>query len=368
MEDLVTGVRIPDPSFWLGRRVLVTGHTGFKGGWLCLLLEELGAEVFGLADGIPTHPSFFLHARVDDALTRDYRLDVRDLAGVLSAFDEVQPETVLHLAAQPLVLEGIRDPVGTFSTNLMGTAHVLEATRLTDSVRSCVVVTTDKVYRSGPTAAPHLEEDELGGDEPYGASKAGAEFIAASFANLVGKIGPRIATARAGNVIGGGDWSPWRLLPDLLAALDRHRELVIRSPGAVRPWQHVLDPLTGYLLLAEAMESDQTSGLPRCWNFGPDARDSRTVLDVVHEVERVSGVSLQLRFEEPNSVESEFLALSSARARQLLGWGRKWNFEASVAQTVNWHVAWREGHDVSVISRKLVKEHFEPHERADRGP
>lgn len=336
--------------------MLVTGHTGFKGGWLCLMLHKLGAEVYGVADGIPTDPSFFVSAGVLDVLNRDFRVDVRDYTGVLSAFAEVRPETVLHLAAQPLVLEGVRDPVGTFSTNLMGTVYVLEATRLSPTVRSCIVVTTDKVYRGGPSAAPHLEENELGGDEPYGASKAGAEFIAASYVTLANEHGPRIATARAGNVIGGGDWSRWRLLPDLLAALDQSHEIFLRSPCAVRPWQHVLDPLMGYLLLAESLESDDSPNLPRSWNFGPDIGDSRTVLDVVHEVERFSGVSLNVKLGATNAVESEFLSLSSLRARELLGWNPKWTFEHSVAQTVSWHLAWRDGRDVGEISRNLVSQ------------
>ncbi len=360
MDDLVVAGRHPDPAFWRGRRVLVTGHTGFKGGWLCLMLHELGAEIYGLADGIPTEPSFFVTARVREVLSQDFRVDIRNQIGVLSAFEKAQPETVLHLAAQPLVLEGIRDPVGTFSTNLMGTVYVLEAARLTPTVRSCVVVTTDKVYKRGSTATPHHEENELGGGEPYGASKAGAELVAASYVTLASEDGPRIATARAGNVIGGGDWSPWRLLPDLLAAIDQSREVVLRSPGAVRPWQHVLDPLTGYLLLAESLESDSSSNLPRCWNFGPDPSDSRTVMDVVHEVERFSGVSLNVRFEATSPVESEFLSLSSLRARERLGWSSKWGFERSVAQTVEWHIVWRKGHDVGWISRNLVEEHLEP--------
>lgn len=320
------------------------------------MLHELGAKVYGLSDGIPTEPSFFVEARVETVLDQDFRIDVRYQSEVLSAFNEVRPETVLHLAAQPLVLQGLRDPVGTFSTNLMGTVHVLEAIRMSPSVQSCTVVTTDKVYRAGPTANAHLEEDELGGDEPYGASKVGAEFIAASYMTLVGTDGPRIATVRAGNVIGGGDWSAWRLLPDLLAALDQRSEIVLRSPGAVRPWQHVLDPLTGYLLLVESLESDEFSSLPRCWNFGPDPSALRTVLDMVHEVERAAGSPLQVTLGGPNNVESEFLSLSSLRASELLGWRPMWGFEASVAQTVEWHLAWRDGHDVGEMSRALVRQ------------
>ena len=322
------------------------------------MLHQLGATVHGLADGIPTDPSFFVHARVSDVLARDFRVDVRNQAGVMSALGEVRPQTVFHLAAQPLVLEGVRDPVGTFSTNLMGTAHVLESIRLSTDVLSCIVVTTDKVYRTGSTADAHDEEDELGGDEPYGASKAGAEFITASYANLVGQDGPRIVTARAGNVIGGGDWSRWRLLPDLLAALDQGGRMPLRSPGAVRPWQHVLDPLTGYLLLAESLESAGGRSLPQCWNFGPDPSNAKTVLDVVQAVERASGCSFDMNLERPNRAESEFLALSSARAREVLGWTPRWGFEEAISQTVDWHRAWRNGLDVGEISRILIKNHL----------
>lgn len=356
MENLVTLGRQPDPGFWRDRRVLVTGHTGFKGGWLCLMLDRLGAEVFGFSDRIPTEPSFFVEARVSDVLTEDLRGDVRDGPGVLQAFERIKPDTVLHLAAQPLVLQGLIDPVGTFSTNVMGTVHVLEASRQSATVRSCVIVTTDKVYKGGPKSIPHSEEDELGGHEPYGASKAGAELVASSYATLASEGVPRIATARAGNVIGGGDWSQWRLLPDILGALDTGQELVLRSPGAVRPWQHVLDPLAGYLLLAEALELGETSDLPRTWNFGPDAQAARTVLDVVHAVERFSGRGVHVRVEGSEGVESEFLALSSARARKELNWRPRWDFDASVAQTVQWHLDWRAGRDIGEISRALVSE------------
>lgn len=354
--------RRPDPGFWRDRRVLVTGHTGFKGGWLCLMLDSLGADVFGFSDRIPTDPSFFVEARVSDVLTEDLRGDVRDGPGVLEAFERIRPDTVLHLAAQPLVLQGMHDPVGTFATNVMGTVHVLEACRQSFTVRSCVIVTTDKVYKAGPTSIPHSEEDELGGHEPYGASKAGAELVASSYVTLASDGRPHIATVRAGNVIGGGDWSQWRLLPDIFVALDTGEELLLRSPEAVRPWQHVLDPLTGYLLLAETLESREASSLPRYWNFGPGEQDARTVLDVVRSVERLSGREVRIRVEGSQRVESEFLALSSARARNELGWRSTWDFDASVAQAVEWHLDWRAGCDVSAISRDLVSLHL-----GDRG-
>lgn len=364
MEGLVTVGRLPDPGFWRDRRVLVTGHTGFKGGWLCLMLDSLGADVFGFSDRIPTDPSFFVEARVSDVLAEDLRGDVRDSSSVLEAFERIKPETVLHLAAQPLVLQGVLDPVGTFATNVMGTVHVLEACRQSFTVRSCVIVTTDKVYKAGATSIPHSEEDELGGHEPYGASKAGAELVASSFVTLASVGRPHIATVRAGNVIGGGDWSKWRLLPDILVALDTGEELLLRSPEAVRPWQHVLDPLTGYLLVAEALESREAPEMPRCWNFGPGEQDIRTVLDVVHSVERVSGREVRIRVEGSQSVESEFLALSSVRARNELGWRPRWDFDAGVAQTIEWHLSWRAGRNMSAISRALVGQQVGDHRHA----
>lgn len=361
MEGLVTVGRLPDPGFWRDRRVLVTGHTGFKGGWLCLMLGSLGADVFGFSDRIPTDPSFFVEARVSEVLAEDLRGDVRDGPGVLETFERIKPKTVVHLAAQPLVLQGVHDPVGTFATNVMGTVHVLEACRQSSTVRSCVIVTTDKVYRAGATSIPHSEEDELGGHEPYGASKAAAELVASSFVTLASDGRPEIATVRAGNVIGGGDWSQWRLLPDILVALDTGEELLLRSPEAVRPWQHVLDPLTGYLLVAETLESREASHLPRCWNFGPGEQNARTVLDVVHSVERVSGREVRIRVEGSQRVESEFLALSSVRARNELGWRPRWDFDAGVAQTVEWHLSWRAGHNMSEISRALVSQQVGDH-------
>lgn len=299
-----------------------------------------------------------------DALVEDLRGDVRDGLALTSAFNRIRPDTVLHLAAQPLVIEGLRDPVGTFSTNVMGTVNVLEACMRTASVRSCVVVTTDKVYKEGPRDLPHSEEDELGGHEPYGASKAAAELVASSFITLSHDEGPQIATARAGNVIGGGDWSQRRLLPDLLAALDTGREVPLRSPRAVRPWQHVLDPLTGYLLLAEKLELGTFADLPRSWNFGPDSHDARTVMDVVNAVECVSGEKLHVRIEQASTVESAYLALSSSRAHEGLGWCSRWDFDSSVAQTVEWHLSWRAGGDVGELSRALVSQQLGQAENA----
>lgn len=355
----MTAVRLPNPDFWRGRRVFVTGHTGFKGSWLSLMLRELGASVYGLSNGIPTEPSHFIEARVSQALVEDLREDVRDLGVMMSAVQRIQPDVILHLAAQPLVLEGVRDPVETFSTNVMGTVNILEAARRVDTVSVCIIVTTDKVYRSGATEEPHSEDDELGGSEPYGASKAAAEMVAASFAALTGDSRLRVATARAGNVIGGGDWSPWRLLPDLLSALDRGEPVSIRSLNAVRPWQHVLDPVVGYLLLAESSADDGIKEAISSWNFGPDPGAERRVIDVIREVEKSCGQTIEVVDSDPQPVESAYLAVSSAKARNELGWRPHLDFASSVAETVTWHRAWRDGKDMADVSRLDVHSRLE---------
>jgi len=358
LEGLVTRRGLPDTGFWQGKRVLVTGHTGFKGGWLTLMLSELGALVSGVSDRVPTNPSLYVAADIAGALQEDLRINVTDGHALESAFQDVQPEIVFHLAAQPLVLEAARHPVETFSTNVMGTVNVLEACRRTTSVRACVVVTTDKVYLPAPLVHAHVETDALGGDEPYAASKVGAEMAAASYVALVRETGLQITTCRAGNVIGGGDWSPRRLLPDLLAALDAGGEIQLRYPQAVRPWQHVLDPLTGYVLLAEDLSAVGGGELPRCWNFGPKDSDARTVLDVVNAVENVSGMTLKVTELRGPVVETRYLALSSERAERGLGWSPAWDFYSSVEQTVKWHLAWRSGGDMGSQSRECVLDHL----------
>ena len=348
--------RLPDPAFWEGRKVLITGHTGFKGGWLTLMLNELGASVSGLSDRIPTDPSYFTVADVAGALNHDLRIDVRDAQSITATIQSLQPEIVFHLAAQPLVLEGARDPVGTFATNVMGTVNVLDACLRTPGVLACIVITTDKVYRPSVDEHGHREDDPLGGDEPYSASKVGAEMAAASYMTLAKDSGLQVVTCRAGNVIGGGDWSPWRLLPDLLAALDSGDEIQLRHPSAVRPWQHVIDPLTGYAVLAESLCGPGGHQLPRSWNFGPPSTDSRTVMDLVREVQECAGSPLKVTVLEESHPETPFLALSSGRAESELGWSPRWNFDASIDQTVRWHMEWRSGRDMAMKSRRFVQE------------
>src|SRR5436309_6393253 len=273
-----------DPAFWRGRRVLVTGHTGFKGAWLTVLLLELGAEVTGFGRGEPTQPSLFgtleLGSRVESIAG-----DVRDAAAVRDAVAAAKPEAVVHMAAQALVRRSYEDPVGTYATNVLGTANVLEAVRGDDGVRAALMVTSDKCYRPRSDGRPCAEGDPLGGEDPYSSSKACAELVTSAYRDSFDGDGPAIASARAGNVIGGGDWAPDRLVPDAMRAALDGSSFAVRRPDAVRPWQHVLNPLAGYLALLERVSSDRKAAGP--WNFGPAARDEqpvRVVADTICEL------------------------------------------------------------------------------------
>lgn len=354
MEEVVIPSRLPSETYWRGRRVLLTGHTGFKGSWLTLLLSRFGANVYGLSRDIPTSPSLFQLAGLEEVVTQDLRGDVGCARTVLDVFERVRPDVVLHLAAQPLVLQGFTDPVDTFHSNVMGMVNVLEAARRTKSVGLVLGVTTDKVYRNRETDRAFREGDELGGSDPYSASKAAAELVAEAYRAVTSDHGAVIKTARAGNVIGGGDWSKWRLLPDILAAVDNGEEVVIRNPSATRPWQHVLDPLTGYLLLAEVSRETSATQLPACWNFGPDPSSVRSVLDITTEVERCLNSRIPTRVEVGTAVENQLLALDSRQARELLGWIPRLNFEDSVKATVTWHQAFRAGIDMKEFTERQI--------------
>jgi CDP-glucose 4,6-dehydratase len=260
---------MPNSEFWRGRRVLITGHTGFKGSWLTLLLKQLGAEVAGIALSPPTKPSLFEFARVAEDL-QSVEGDIRRLPVLLELLTSYRPEIVLHLAAQSVVATGYTDPITTFDTNVLGTANVLESVRGLSSVKSVVSVTTDKVYADPDSGRRFVESDPLGGHDPYAASKAAAEIITASYRDsFLARHGVGVATARAGNVLGGGDWTPFQLVPDVIAAFSSGNPAALRHPEAVRPWQHVLDALAGYLDLAENLFADPDS-FAGAWNFGPD--------------------------------------------------------------------------------------------------
>lgn len=336
-------------GFWRGRRVLITGHTGFKGAWLSHWLLAQGATVFGLALPSDTDPALFgqldLGRRMDSSLG-----DVRDAEVVQRRIDSTAPEVVFHLAAQSLVRRSYRDPVATFATNVMGTVHVLQALRAATSRVALVAITTDKVYENREWVHAYRETDALGGHDPYSASKAACEIAIASWRKSflsAGHVG--VAAARAGNVIGGGDWAEDRLLPDFIRAARADRALEVRNPNALRPWQHVLDPLAGYMALAEKLHAGDLAA-EDAFNFGPEAADQRRVGDVLQAAAVHWPVPLQLATQTDAPHEAGLLALSIDKARATLGWSARWRFDAAVARTVNWYRAVHQGQDARAVT------------------
>jgi CDP-glucose 4,6-dehydratase len=322
-----------------GRCVLVIGHTGFKGSWLTLWLSELGAEVTGLAlppNTIPNHWSLL------DLDIPQYLQDIRDAEAVESIIRVTQPEIVFHLAAQPLVRQSYRNPLETWSTNVMGTANVLEACRKTPSVRAIVVVTSDKCYENKEWTKPYCESDRLGGYDPYSASKAAAELVSASYRSAFfdSSDTPLLATARAGNVIGGGDWSEDRLIPDLVRAITNNAPLQIRSPNATRPWQHVLESLGGYLLLGQKLLEGKRE-FAESWNFGPELEGNRSVSELLTQLKAnwpgILWQGMQQPQPQPHPHEANLLNLDSTKAKSRLGWHPVWTFDETLTATSEWY-------------------------------
>ena len=331
-------------EFWRGKRVLLTGHTGFKGGWLALWLQRMDAHVTGIALPPNTIPSLFELACVAEGMDSHF-CDIRDGSALGQIVQRVRPEIVLHLAAQPLVRASYRDPLTTFASNIMGTAHLLDALRELDSVRVAIMVTTDKVYRNNEWPYPYREDDSLGGHDPYSASKAASEIVIASYRDaFLAKQGVAIASARAGNVIGGGDWSEDRLIPDAMRAWQSGQPLEIRRPQAIRPWQHVLEPLAGYLSLAQKLW--QQPELAGAYNFGPPTDTVATVRQIV-ELARATYPDGEVIYGEGTEGphEAGWLALETAKARVLLGVTPKWAVSEMVSRTVTWYKAQRAGAD-----------------------
>lgn len=343
MENLALSAK-----FWRGKRVLVTGHSGFKGAWLTLWLNRLGAEVTGISLPPLTQPNLFGAVHIT-ALCNSHFLDIRNPDEVAEIVEATFPEIIFHLAAQPLVRAGYREPIITLETNVMGAAHVLEAMRGRDSVRVAVMVTTDKVYRDMQSPEPYREDDALGGHDPYSASKAACEIIVESYRNsFLAAQGVAVASARAGNVIGGGDWSEDRLIPDAIRAWQAGETLQVRRPQAVRPWQHVLEPLAGYLTLAHCLwERPRLAG---AYNFGPAAGDAVAVRDVVELARTVYGqgeVTYGAGDQGPH--EAAWLALEAAKAESVLGVSPTWTLIEAVKRTIGWYRAHRDGADARVL-------------------
>ncbi len=344
-------------DIYRGKRVLLTGHTGFKGSWLSLWLNELGAKVFG-ASLAPQSPHSHWELLSLHSVIADRRIDIRDSNDVFRIFKETQPEIVFHLAAQPLVRRSYRDPLETWATNVMGTANVLEACRQTNSVRSIVAITTDKCYENQEWTWGYRENDRLGGHDPYSASKASSELVAASYRSAFFHTGdgPLMATARAGNVIGGGDWSEDRLVPDMVRSITSQQSLEIRSPKATRPWQHVLESLSGYLLLGQKLIQEDRK-FEGAWNFGPERNGNRTVAEVLDTLHAHWPTMKWHQTPEQHCHETKLLYLDSTKANTQLGWKPVWNFDTTMGKTADWYRAFIEKN--TTISRQQLQQYLQ---------
>jgi CDP-glucose 4,6-dehydratase len=339
-------------SFWRGRKVFITGHTGFKGAWLTLWLTELGAQVIGFS--LPPHTEPSLFALCAQGRANDLFGDITDAALVARVLALAEPEIVIHMAAQALVRPSYADPLGTYATNVMGTANVLQAVRATSSVRATIVVTSDKVYDNDGSGRPFAENDRLGGHDPYSSSKTCAELVARSFGECFFAKDCPIVTARAGNVIGGGDWSPFRVVPDMVQAVAARRPVELRYPRAVRPWQHMLDPLAGYLMLAQTMLTEPFT-VPTALNFGPDAESMRPVSELVEALAACwGGRPTWCSDDGEHPYEAALLALDATRARHLLGWRPLLSFDDAVRWTADWYNAFWSGKDMGAVTYRQI--------------
>jgi len=342
-------------NFWLGRSVFVTGHTGFMGGWLACVLMTRGAKVHGYALDPPHGASFFTSTGLAGHLASSTIGDIRDGARLRTALLAAQPQIVFHLAAQPLVRAAHRSPVETFSVNVMGTAQLLEELREIDSARAALMVTTDKVYLNDNRATPYCESDRLGGKEPYSASKACCEFVVEAWRHsYMRKIG--VATIRAGNIFGGGDWAADRLVPDAIRNFSAGRPLILRRPQATRPWQHVLEPVAGYLRLAEHLMRDPKR-FSTGWNFGPPPIDCRPVAEVAQLLAAAWGQGAAVRAEPEDSIfEETLLSLDSTHAETALGWQPRWMLDTAIFKTAEWYRAYGAGRDMWELTHQQIQQ------------
>ena len=344
-------------EFWRSKRVLLTGHTGFKGSWLSLWLQSMGATLRGIALEPPTEPALFAVARIAEGM--EHRItDIRDFAAVKAQMDVFQPEIVIHMAAQPLVRLSYSEPVETYATNVMGTVHVLEAARHAGSVKAIVNITTDKCYENREWVWGYREDEPMGGHDPYSSSKGCAELVSSAYRkSFLKDAGIAMATARAGNVIGGGDWAIDRLIPDILRALEKHQPVQIRNPHAIRPWQHVLEPLSGYLQLAERLYLYGPRDAEG-WNFGSRDEDARPVQWIVQHLCESwgDGASWTLQpGDHPH--EASFLKLDISKARQRLQWTPRWSLEVALKHITEWHQALLKDKDMRAVCLSQINQY-----------
>lgn len=352
----------PSASFWNGKPVLITGHTGFKGAWLATWLDHLGAKVFGFALAPDTEPSLFTQLRLNEKFGEGFH-DIREEGRIERALAASEPEIVFHLAAQPLVRRSYRDPLETFAVNVMGTANLLHAVQASPRVKAVVVVTTDKCYENNEWIWPYREDDPLGGRDPYSASKACTEIVTRSFREsfLVAR-GIQVATARAGNVIGGGDWAADRLVPDCVRAALKGKTVVIRNPKATRPWQHVLEPLLGYILLAEHLHAGVFTGF-EAFNFGPPPDGTRQVFEVAAAVMELLGGKVDPQMQTAELHEATNLTLDSSKARARLGWRPRLTRDETLKWTVAWYSSVMNG---TSSASELTLEQIEAYQKMDQ--
>jgi len=357
MKNLFGGI-------YKNRKVLITGHTGFKGSWVCILLNKLGADVYGYALEPPTNPSLFVEAKIDEFVT-SYIGDIRNFDYLQDVMNKVQPEIVIHLAAQPLVRESYKNPVETYSVNVMGTVHLLESCRNTPSVKAIVNITTDKCYENQEWHWSYRENEPMGGYDPYSNSKGCSELVTSSYRNSYFnpkdyiKHGVALATARAGNVIGGGDWADDRLIPDFIRAITQDEEVKIRSPYAIRPWQHVLEPLSGYLSLAEKLFT-KGAHYAEGWNFGPDDSDAKNVEWITNTICKLWGEKASFSIDmNPQPHETNYLKLDCSKAKVELNWIPKWDIETTLKSIVDWNKGFLNEDNIRNITEKQIEKYFE---------
>ena len=349
MEGLVM-----NPSFWNGKQVLLTGHTGFKGGWMSLWLQSMGAKVHGYSLAPTSQPNFFTSANVGEGMASHTIADIRDAQKIKDVIEQIKPEIIFHMAAQPLVRHSYAEPVETYAVNVMGTVNLLEASRHSPSVKAIVNITTDKCYENREWLWAYREDEALGGYDPYSSSKACSEIVTAAYRqSFLAEKGIGVATARAGNVIGGGDWSEDRLIPDFFRAVGNKQTLIIRSPNAIRPWQHVLEPLSGYLILAQKLYSDPQK-YASAWNFGPSDDAAKTVSWILNTMaEKVPNAKWEVDH-NPRLHEAGLLKLDSSKAKNLLGWQPRWSLDESLNKIVGWQNQFNAGSNLKAFSHAQI--------------
>ena len=346
-------------EFWKNKSVFLTGHTGFKGGWLALWLSSMGAKVTGYALAPNTTPNLFDMLAIDSLIEQSHIADIRDLATLQKAMSEAKPDIVIHMAAQPLVRYSYANPVETYATNVMGTVHILESTRTIESVRATVVVTTDKCYENRERGAGYREDEAMGGFDPYSSSKGCAELVSSAYRqSYFSKSANHLASARAGNVIGGGDWSEDRLIPDAIKAFESGNTLMIRNPLATRPWQHVLEPLSGYLILAQSLFQDGEK-FSSAWNFGPKDADNRSVQEVISSLCQQWGPDAKWQQDSSSQPhEAGLLKLDCSKASKQLRWEPKWNLETAIEKIIQWHKAYLAKDDMQALTLNQIDQYI----------